>query len=114
MDDFLRWLAQWRGIEVEPGSELQFEFASFPTGGLGLLVLLGMAAAVIVIGFLYRRDGKNLQAWQRLLLGSLRALAVLAVILLLLEPNIVSASSSVKLPFSTSALIILTSPSDAL
>jgi hypothetical protein len=96
MDDFLRWLAQWRGIEVEPGAELQFEFASFPTGGLGLLVLLGMAAAVVVIGFLYRRDGTNLQAWQRLLLGSLRALAVLAVILLLLEPNIVSVKREVR------------------
>ena len=49
MDDLLRWLAQWRGIEVEPGSELQFEFASFPTGGLGLLVLLGMALSLIHI-----------------------------------------------------------------
>lgn len=96
MDDFLRWLAQWRGVEVEPGAELQFEFASFPTGGLGLLVLLGMAAAVVVIGFLYRRDGAKLQAWQRLLLGSLRALAVLAVILLLLEPNVVSVKREVR------------------
>ena len=81
MDDFLRWLAQWRGIEVEPGSELQFEFANFPTGGLGMLVLMGMAVAVVLIGFLYRRDGKNLKVWQRLVLGSLRALAVLAVMI---------------------------------
>ncbi len=96
MDDFLRWLAAWRGVEVEPGAELQFEFASFPGGGLGLLVLLGMATAIVAIGFLYRRDGNQLKVWQRLVLGTLRALAVLAVMLLLLEPNIVSVERDVR------------------
>lgn len=90
MDDFLRWLASWRGIEVEPGSELQFEFANFPSGGLGLLVLMGMALAVVFIAFLYRRDGKQLSGLQRFVLVSLRALAILAVIMLLLEPNLVT------------------------
>ena len=90
MNDFWRWLAQWHGIEVEPGSELQFEFANFPTGGLGLLVLMGMAACVVLVGFLYRRDGKNLTGFQRLLLGSLRALSVLGIILLLLEPSLIT------------------------
>ena len=90
MDDFLRWLAEWRGIEIEPGSELQFEFANFPTGGLGMLVLMGIALSVIIIGFLYRHDGKNLTGVQRFILGSLRTLAVLAVIALLLEPNLVT------------------------
>ena len=90
MDDFLRWLAEWRGIEVEPGSEVRFEFVNFPAGGLGLLVLLGIALAVVVVGFLYRRDGKSLSGLQRLVLGSLRTLAVLAVIALLLEPNLVT------------------------
>jgi len=90
MDDFLRWLAEWRGIEVEPGSELQFELANFPTGGLGMLVLMGIALSVVFVGFCYRRDGKNLSGLQRFVLGSLRALAVLAVITLLLEPNLVT------------------------
>lgn len=90
MDDFLRWLAEWRGIEIEPGSELHFEFANFPTGGLGMLVLMGIALSVVFVGFLYRRDGKNLNGFQRFILGSLRALAVLAVIALLLEPNLVT------------------------
>ena len=27
MDDFLRWLAQWRGIEVEPGGQPAAAFA---------------------------------------------------------------------------------------
>jgi len=96
MDDLLRWLAGWRGIELEPGGDLQFEFANFPTGGLGLLVLLGIAAAVVAIGFMYRRDGEHLSGWQRALLGSLRALAVLAVISLLLEPNLVSVKREVR------------------
>ena len=96
MDDFLRWLAQWRGVTVEDGAELQFEFAGFPTGGLGMLVLMGMAAAVVMVCFIYRRDGQSLKIWQRLLLGSLRALAVLAVILLLLEPNIVTVEREVR------------------
>src|SRR5688572_26747662 len=90
MDFILRWLAGWRGIEIEPGAELQFEFSNFPTGGLGMLVLMGCALAVIAIGFLYRRDGKNLTPAQRIVLGTLRALAVLAAIALLLEPNLVT------------------------
>lgn len=90
MEQILRWLAAWRGIELEPGSELQFEFSNFPTGGLGMLVLMGCALAVIGIGFVYRRDGKNLSTGQRIVLGTLRALAVLAAIALLLEPNLVT------------------------
>jgi hypothetical protein len=90
MDELLRWLASWRGIEPEPGTELQFELANFPSGGLGMLVLLGCALAVVCVAFLYRRDGKQLTTGQRIVLGSLRALAVLAVIGLLLEPNLVT------------------------
>lgn len=90
MEEILRWLASWRGIEVEPGSELQFEFSNFPTGGLGMLVLMGCALAILAVGFIYRRDGHNLTIGQRIILGSLRALAVLVAIALLLEPNLVT------------------------
>jgi hypothetical protein len=90
MDELLRLLAKWRGIEPEPGSELQFELANFPTGGLGLLVLLGCALVVLVVALLYRRDGKSLTPGQRLVLTALRVLAVLAVVALLLEPNLVT------------------------
>jgi hypothetical protein len=90
MDDILRWLAQWRGIAPDAGDELQFEFANFPTGGLGMLVLMGCALALLGVVFVYRRDGKNLTTPQRVVLASLRSLAVLAVIALLLEPNLVT------------------------
>jgi hypothetical protein len=90
MDDFLRWLAAWRGIELEPGAELQFEFSSFPSGGFGMLVLMACALAVFVVAVVYRRDGHNLTLAQRIVLGTLRTLAVLAAIALLLEPNLVT------------------------
>lgn len=90
MDELLRWLLAWRGIEPEPGTEVQLELASFPSGGLGLLVLLGCALTMVFIGFLYRRDGRQLTPPQRLVLGTLRCLAVLAVVVLLLEPTLVT------------------------
>jgi len=90
MDDFLRWLAAVKGIELEPGAELQFELAAFPTGGLGLLVLVSCGLALVAIGFFYRRDGKKLTALQRTVLTSLRALAVLTAVFVLLEPNLVT------------------------
>jgi hypothetical protein len=90
MDDFLRWLASWRGVELEPGAELQFELSAFPSGGLAMLILLGCALALVAIAFFYRRDGQQLATWQRVLLASLRVLAVLLAIAVLLEPNLVS------------------------
>ena len=90
MNELLRKLAEWRGISIEPGAEVQFELAGFPTGGLGLLVLLGCAVVLLLVAFVYRRDGKRLSLAQRVLLASLRALAVLAAVALLLEPNLVA------------------------
>ena len=96
MEELLRWWARWRGIEPEPGAELQFEFANFPSGGLGMLVLMGCALAVLGVAFVYRRDGHSLTRGQRIVLGSLRAIAVLAVIALLLEPNLVTVKREVR------------------
>lgn len=90
MDEILRWLCGWKGIAVEHGDDLQLELSNFPTGGLGMLVLMGCVLAVLAIAFLYRRDGKNLTTGQRIVLATLRSLAVLAAIALLLEPNIVA------------------------
>ncbi len=90
MNELLRKLAEWRGIAIEPGAEVQFELAGFPTGGLGLLVLLGCLLVLLLVAFVYRRDGSRLTAWQRVILASLRAIAVLAAVALLLEPNLVA------------------------
>ncbi|MBM3960397.1 MAG: VWA domain-containing protein, partial [Planctomycetes bacterium] len=90
MDDLLQLLARWRGIPVADGQELRFEFARFPTGGLGLLVLLGLALAVGFVVTVYRRDAHSRPRAVQLLLAGLRALAVAVVAAILLEPSLVA------------------------
>lgn len=90
MDELLHLLARWRGIPVEPGHELRFEFARFPTGGLGLLVLLGLALAVAAVVWVYRRDAHSRPLGVQLLLAGLRALAIAAIVAVLLEPSLVT------------------------
>jgi len=89
MQELLRWLASSRGVDVEPGTSLRLELSAWPEGGLGFLVLLGLAAVIAVVVYSYRRDGRNLEPWQRALLVGLRCVAVLAAVLILLEPNLV-------------------------
>lgn len=90
MEGFLRWLASWKGITVEEGAEMQFEFSSFPAGGLGLLVLVGILLVGVFVVAIYRRDGRNMKGWQRAVLAGLRLFALLMAVLLLLEPNLVA------------------------
>ena len=90
MQELLRWLCAWKGIPVGDGEEVQFEFSGFPSGGLGMLVLLALVLIVALVVFVYRRDGKTLTTGQRVVLGTLRALALLAGAALLLEPNLVA------------------------
>lgn len=96
MQEFLRWLASLKGIPVEPGADIQFELTSFPSGGLGLLTLIGLIVALFLVVFVYRRDGHNLSAGQRIFLGSMRALAVLIAFLVVLEPNLVTVKKDVR------------------
>ena len=56
MQEFLRWLANLKGIPVESGAELKFELTGFPSGGLGLLTLLGLLVALIIVISVYRRE----------------------------------------------------------
>ncbi len=96
MQDLLRWLASWKDIAVEPGTELRFELASFPEGGLGLLVLLGIASAIGLVVFAYRRDGHRVAPRWRVVLATLRALAILVACLVLLEPNLVTVKRDIR------------------
>ncbi len=90
MQELLRWLCELQGIAVGQSEQVQFEFSRFPSGGLGLLVLIALVLMIVLVVFVYRRDGKNLLRWQRVVLGTLRALALLAAAALLLEPNLVA------------------------
>jgi hypothetical protein len=103
MQELLRWIASLQGIQVDD-AEMQFEFASFPGGGLGLLVLALLALLVVFVGFVYRRDGKALTRRQRIVLASLRALALLCAALLLLEPSLVSVQRDTR-PGATILLV---------
>jgi hypothetical protein len=96
MQEFLGWLARLRGIPIEEGAELQFEFSGFPSGGAGLLTILGMLAALAIVIMVYRRDGRNLTRGQRIMLGTLRGLAILTAFLVVLEPNLVSVKKDVR------------------
>ncbi|MEY3161282.1 MAG: hypothetical protein RIT25_1273, partial [Planctomycetota bacterium] len=83
-------LASWLGLDIEPTAELHLEFSSFPTGGLGLLVIVGALVAVLFVVAVYKRDARTLSPLQRAILALLRVVAVGATILLLLEPNLVA------------------------
>ena len=96
MQDLLRWLASFKGIPVEPGADLRFEFAAFPTGGLALLTLLGLVLALTLVALVYRRDGRNLTRGQRICLATLRILAVFAAFAVILEPNLVAVKKEVR------------------
>ncbi|MGE0142498.1 MAG: hypothetical protein AB7I19_04485 [Planctomycetota bacterium] len=90
MQTLLRRIAELLGIDVAPDAELRFAFAGFPSGGLGLLVLLGIALALAAVVAIYRRDAHGLSRPRRLTLAGLRMLAIAAVCLLLLDPQIVT------------------------
>lgn len=96
MQEFLRWLAELKGIAVESGAELQFELTAFPSGGLGLLTILGTLLALLLVFFVYRRDGHRLSRLQRVTLAGLRSLAILAALLVVLEPNLVTVKKDVR------------------
>jgi hypothetical protein len=96
MQELLRWLAGLKGIAVDADSEVRFELSSFPTGGLALLVLLGLVLAIALIVALYRREGQNLARGRRVLLATLRGLAVAVALLLVFEPNLVAVKREVR------------------
>lgn len=96
MQELLRWLAELKGITVESGAALQFELTAFPSGGLGLLVILGAILAMLLVFAVYRRDAHRLTRGRRVMLASLRGLAILVALLVVLEPNLVTVKKDVR------------------
>ena len=76
MEGLLSWLAARLGVPLAPGTDLHVEFAGFPSGGLGLLTLVGAALALGVVWFAYVRDAHRLSSRRRIVLTGLRAAAV--------------------------------------
>ena len=96
MDEFLRWLANSKGMQVAADSELQLELAAFPSGGRGLLVLLGIAAVFAIVLFAYARDAHRLTRGRRVFLTGLRIVAVALTCLLLLDPQLVAVRREIR------------------
>ena len=90
MQQLLRWFASWKGIEVEPGTELSLELAAWREGGVGLLIVAGACLALLMIFQIYRREGANLARGSRAFLACLRSVALVVALLVLLEPNLVA------------------------
>jgi hypothetical protein len=92
MHPWLEWLL---GIQSSPdwvrgpGSRWRIEFQSLPQGGAAALAIVAGVAAVVGIGWLYRREGRSLGLFQRLLLSGLRLGIVVAVTFMLLEMVVV-------------------------
>ncbi|MEZ5966714.1 MAG: vWA domain-containing protein [Planctomycetota bacterium] len=96
MQDVLRALARLFGVAVENDTELRFELSGFPSGGAGLLVLVAAGLALWAVVWFYRRHRQDLSRSRRILLTSLRVLALLLAFLVLFEPNLVSVKRDVR------------------
>jgi len=89
MQEFLKWLAGMGNDPLPPGESLRFEFLAVPEGGLGFALLVALLAAVVGIFLIYRRDAHRLRPGFRLVLATLRLLALITVVTILLEPSLV-------------------------
>ncbi len=82
------------GIERSPGvaagGNARLEFAALPRGTGAITVILGGLVLLALIWRLYRWEGRDLSRAKRVLLVGLRALTLLAVAIMLLEPVLVS------------------------
>jgi hypothetical protein len=111
MNGFLKWLL---GIRQSPdwiaGGRWHLEFASLPQGLWGLATILGLILAVLGIRWLYRREGRNLSVWHKLLLGTLRFAELVGVLLILLEMVLVIT----KHQLTPSQLVVLVDKSESM
>lgn len=84
MNPYLKWLIGLRQLPQEAGEgQWHLEFHSLPQGFSAVLAIAVAVLAVFGVWWLYQREGRNLAVGPRLILGSLRllALACLAVML---------------------------------
>jgi hypothetical protein len=85
MSDWMRSLFGVEAGEVPPDATARFEFANLPGGAAGLLAWVAVIALVGGVFWIYRREGR---ASLRIKYGlaALRALMLIAAVLVILEP----------------------------
>jgi hypothetical protein len=71
------------------GGDWKVEFLGMPTHDRLLLLLLCVIVATIGVAYLYKREGRSLSRRVRIILSSLRMIALLGVLAMLLEPVLV-------------------------
>ena len=80
------------GVDPAPWAEgggWRLEWLAWPRGDWTLAILFAIAAATWGVMWLYRREGRNLVLPVRVMLTTLRMLALLGLVVMLLEPVIV-------------------------
>ncbi len=92
------------------GGSIRLEWLNAPRHDLALLMIIALLFAAIGILYLYKREAKTLARPIRIGLASLRLLALLGVLAMLLEPNIVF----VKREMIPSQLLVLTDRSESM
>lgn len=90
MQDILERIARGRGLDTGDGTEVGFEFASLPQGGLALLCALLVVAGLVLVVRSYRREGSSLGRGRRLVLVTLRVAALLLIAFILTDPQVVA------------------------
>ena len=89
MNDWLRILFGLEEGEVPSGGESHWELSGLPQGGWLLAAFAILAAALILIVLLYVRE-KRLSVGQRILLTALRLGALAIIVLILLNPRLLT------------------------
>lgn len=103
MNALLRALLGVEDREIPDGAVTAFEFARLPRGAAALALLLLLAGLVAGVVWVYRREG-SASPRAKMTLATLRALAMLALVLLLLEP--VLAVDQVETVQKTTVLLV--------
>ncbi len=84
---FLRWLG-FDSERLPEGSDYQYEFTHLPESW-GVFVLIGAAIGLVYMAYrLYKKDKADSPGWVRVVLGTLRALTILILIVILLGPAV--------------------------
>jgi hypothetical protein len=103
MSPFWRWILGLEEGEVPAGGESRWELAGLPHGSGLLLALAVAAAALLLIVVLYRRE-RELKPLRRAVLTGLRLGALALVVLILLDPQLLT-EIHLKRPGTTFVLV---------
>ncbi len=99
----LHALARALGMRPAPGEKVLLVFQYFPSGGLGMLAVLGLVLLFFAGAWSLRGLGRDFPRWARLPAGTARGIALALPLLLLLGPALVTEKEK-KLPGTTYVL----------